>query len=88
VSNIKETLDDFVGEVTHICRKYEHLMALNGMDSSKLKSRNDQLIMPLDLPLLRKLAFSKLVDATKTKSSMTNALREFLSDKTMNCSKR
>jgi hypothetical protein len=63
-------------------------MALNGMDSSKLKSRNDQLIMPLDMPLLKKLAFSKLVDATLAKASMSNILREFLNDKAMNCSKR
>jgi hypothetical protein len=70
------------------CRKYDHLMALNGMDSTKLKSSNEQLVLPFESPILRKLAFTKLVDATKTKASMIQTLRVYLLDRVTNCSKR
>jgi hypothetical protein len=62
-------------------------MAMYGMRSSKLQPRNDHLIMPFESPLLRKLAFSKLTDATKTKFSMTRSLRLDLFDRVMKCSK-
>jgi hypothetical protein len=62
-------------------------MAMNGMDSSKLKTGNDQLVMPFESPLLRKLAFSKLTDATKTKFSLTRSLRLDLADRALKCSK-
>jgi hypothetical protein len=68
-------------------RKYEDLMAMYGMRSSKLQSRNEHLIMPFESPLLRKLAFSKLTDATKTKFSMTRSLRLDLLDRILKCSK-
>jgi hypothetical protein len=69
------------------CRKYEHLMTMNGMDSSKLKSGNDQLAMPFESPLLKKLAFSKLTDATKAKFSITRSIRLDLADRALKCSK-
>jgi hypothetical protein len=61
-------------------------MAMNGLESSKLKSRKDQMVMPFENPLLRKLAFSKLTDATKTKFSMTRSLRLDLIDRVKKCS--
>jgi hypothetical protein len=63
-------------------------MILNGMDTSMLKSQNKQLIMPSESQILRKLVFSKIVDATVKKFSMAHTLRENLMRRATNCSKR
>jgi hypothetical protein len=62
-------------------------MALNGINIAefKSKSRNQQMIMPFENPLLRNLAFSKLVDATMQKNSMSGMIQRELLDKIRIC---
>jgi hypothetical protein len=60
-------------------------MAMYGMDSKKMKSGNQQMVMPFESLLLRKLAFSKLVDATAKKSLMARQFRNQIIEKIVQC---
>jgi hypothetical protein len=61
-------------------------MALNGINSSQFQSSNNQQIqMPFESPLLRKLAYSKLVDATMQKVLISKIIKREVMQKIKGC---
>jgi hypothetical protein len=67
--------------------KYEDIMALSGINSTAFnnKNRNHPMTMPFESPILRKLAFSKLVDATTKRAMLTRIIQRELMQKTRKC---
>jgi hypothetical protein len=65
--------------------KYDDIMALSGFNATAFKTKKQQMSVPFESPLLRKLAFSKLVDATAKRSSMSRVIQRELLQKTRKC---
>jgi hypothetical protein len=62
-------------------------MEMNGINRTKFKSPEQQLI-PFENKLLKKLAFSKIVEATMSKSALTSIFRLDLMGKIKECIQR
>jgi hypothetical protein len=62
-------------------------MALNGISINASKSKEHQTLLPFDSLLLRKLAFSKLVDSTAKRALLSRIVQRELLEKTRKCIK-
>jgi hypothetical protein len=76
-----------VSKLKGIFSKFNVILALSGINVTAFNNNNKKqpMAMPFESPLLRKLAFTKLVDATAKRVSMASVIQRELIQKIRKC---